>query len=263
MNESPSSPSPSGGAAPKLSVPAGQPALPGVFIAFEGGDSCGKSTQLQRLVASLRAHGLTVVSTREPGATALGQSLRDLLLHGAEIDARTEALLFAADRAQHVAEVIRPALERGEVVLTDRYLDSSVAYQGEARGLGVAEIRDLSRWATHGLLPDLTILLDLDPKAAQDRRGEHDRMEAAGDSFHQAVQQRFRDLAAAEPDRYRVFDAARSRDELEKEIGASVWEVLAAHRLLPAEPGQTFAGTTLPGNPQVGDISATGTGAQS
>ena len=161
----------------------------GLFVSFEGVDGVGKTTQVERLRAYLEAQGRTVVVTREPGGTALGKAIRQLLLHGVDggavdIAPRAEALLFAADRAQHVAETIRPALERGEVVITDRYLDSSLAYQAGGRELTPEEIRSLSMWATNNLLPDRTYLLDMDP-ALSHHRLEHaeDRMESAGDDF--------------------------------------------------------------------------------
>ena len=176
----------------------------GLFVSFEGVDGVGKTTQVERLHAYLEAQGRTVVVTREPGGTALGKAIRQLLLHGVDggavdIAPRAEALLFAADRAQHVAETIRPALERGEVVITDRYLDSSLAYQAGGRELTPEEIRSLSMWATNNLLPDRTYLLDMDP-ALSHHRLEHaeDRMESAGDDFQSRTRQAFLDLAAAE-----------------------------------------------------------------
>ena len=154
--------------------------MSGLFVSFEGVDGVGKTTQVERLRAYLEAQGRTVVVTREPGGTALGKAVRQLLLHGvnegaADIAPRAEALLFAADRAQHVAETIRPALERGEVVITDRYLDSSLAYQAGGRELTSEEIRSLSMWATNNLLPDRTYLLDMDPALS------HNRLEHAED----------------------------------------------------------------------------------
>ena len=144
-------------------------AHPGLFISFEGGDGVGKTTQIRILAELLKEAGVECEATREPGGTDLGIEIRRLLLHGDDISPRAEALLYAADRAHHVATRIRPALERGAVVLTDRYLDSSVAYQGVARSLGVDDVRDLSLWATEGLLPDLTILLDAEPDIASRR----------------------------------------------------------------------------------------------
>lgn len=169
----------------------------GRFIAFEGGEGCGKSTQ-----AALLAERLGAVLTREPGGTAVGQRVREVVL-GLDtegLDARAEALLIAADRAQHVAEVVRPALDAGRDVVSDRYIGSSLAYQGIARGLGVDAIRHVSAWATGGLLPDAVVVLDVSATIALERTGgARDRMEAAGDDFHRAVVEGFRSLAATEP----------------------------------------------------------------
>lgn len=183
---------------------------PGLFVAFEGGDGAGKSTQSRLLAAWLTEQGVEVVQTREPGGTTLGRALRELVLHGQDgsVSPRAEALIFAADRAHHVASVVRPALERGAVVLTDRYLDSSVAYQGAARRLGHDEVRRLSLWAVEDLVPDLTVLLDVPSPEGRARRGAvHDRLEREADDFHDRVRRGFLDLAAREPDRYLVLDA--------------------------------------------------------
>ena len=205
------------------------PALPGRFVSLEGGDFAGKTTQQRLLGAWLRGLGHEVVLTREPGGTPLGQVLRDAVLHGADVDPRTEALLYATDRAHHVHRLVLPALARGAVVVTDRYLDSSVAYQGAARELGGAEIRALSLWATEGLLPHLTVLLDLDPGVAAARRtGAPDRIERESAAFHTRVREHFLALAAAEPGRYLVLDAARPAEE----IHAAIRQRLAP--LLPA-----------------------------
>ena len=167
------------------------------FVVLEGGDGCGKSTQAAILVARLREAGREVVATREPGATGVGKAIRSLVLDRGELDPRTEALLIAADRAEHVAEVIRPALERGAVVVSDRHVPSSLAYQGVARGLGVDEIARLSAWATGGLVPDLVMVLDVDPAAAAGRRARpEDRMEREPAEFRARVNQAYRDLAA-------------------------------------------------------------------
>lgn len=198
----------------------------GIFISFEGVDGVGKTTQVNRLRDELEAMGREVVVTREPGGTALGTAIRRLLLHGvpaesadgeacADIAPRTEALLFAADRAQHVAEVIRPALERGAVVITDRYCDSSLAYQAGGRELTAAEIRSLSMWATDGLLPVRTYLLDMDPALSHTRLDhDEDRMEATGSAFQRRTRQAFLDLAAREPNRFRVIDASGTVEEV-------------------------------------------------
>jgi len=185
----------------------------GLFIAFEGGDGAGKSTQAARLAEALESRGLTVLRTREPGGTPIGEKLRSLVLdHGhGHIDAHTEALIFAASRAAHAAQVIRPALERGDVVLTDRYIDSSVAYQGAGRDLGVDAVRSLNEWATSGLQPHLTILLDVEPEVGRTRRtagdATEDRMESEADEFHARIRDAFLDLAAARPASYLVLPA--------------------------------------------------------
>ena len=168
----------------------------GVFVVLEGGDGCGKSTQARLLVSRLREAGREVVATREPGATEAGAAIRSLVLGGGDLDARAEALLIAADRAQHVAEVIRPALGRGAVVVSDRYIPSSLAYQGVARGLGVEEIARLSDWATAGLEPDLVVVFDVPAEDAELRRaGPEDRMEREPAEFRALVNQAYRDLA--------------------------------------------------------------------
>ncbi|RPE78974.1 MULTISPECIES: dTMP kinase [unclassified Frondihabitans] len=205
--------------------------MAGLFITLEGGDGVGKSTQAALLEASLTEAGHTVVRTREPGGTDLGGEIRSMVLHRrGHIAPRAEALLYAADRAHHVATVVRPALERGEVVLQDRYLDSSVAYQGAGRVLGAEEVRDLSLWAVEGLLPDLTVLLDLDETASRSRldssRTEYDRLEAEAADFHARVRHAFLDLAAAEPDRFLVLDASRDRADIARAIGDRVRELL-------------------------------------
>ena len=179
----------------------------GLFIALEGGDGSGKSTQGRLLCAWLEGLGHTVVVTREPGGTAFGRTVRQLVLHGAHVAPRAEALLFAADRAHHVETLIRPALARGDVVITDRYMDSSIAYQGAGRDLGVDEVRELNMWATGGLLPTLTVLIDLPAEVGRTRRGGvHDRLESEADHFHSAVREHFLALAHADPDRYLVVD---------------------------------------------------------
>lgn len=192
----------------------------GVFITFEGGDGSGKSTQIQRVRDWFESLGLPVVVTREPGGTELGTEIRRLVQNGPEdVDPRSEALLYAADRAYHVATVIRPALARGEVVLADRYIDSSLAYQGAARSLGVEEIRSLSVWATRGLNPDLTFLLDLPPEVGARRREDApDRLERESMDFHERVRHEYLRLADAEPERIVVIDAVGTPDEVFSEI---------------------------------------------
>lgn len=189
---------------------------PGVFISFEGGDGAGKSTQVRLLARWFAERGREVVTTFEPGDTTLGAVLREAVQHGEDLDPRTEALLYAADRAHHVASLVRPALSRGDVVITDRYLDSSVAYQGSGRALGAEEVERLSLWATEGLLPHLTVLLDLDPVdgAARITRSL-DRIERAGDQFHLAVREAFLARAAADRSgRWLVLDASLPPEEL-------------------------------------------------
>jgi len=202
----------------------------GLFITFEGGDGSGKSTQSELLVQWLEAQGRTVVVSREPGGTDLGLELREIVLHRrGEIAPRTEALIYAADRAHNIATKVRPALERGDIVVQDRYLDSSVAYQGAGRVLGADEVRDVSLWATESLLPDLTILLDL--HEGQDRladRTKYDRLESAGDDFHARVREAYLELAAAEPGRFVVIDA---REPIES-IALAIRE--RVERLLPS-----------------------------
>ena len=192
----------------------------GVFITFEGGDGSGKSTQIQSVRDWFESRGREVIVTREPGGTELGTEIRRLVQNGPEdVDARTEALLYAADRAYHVATVIGPALERGAVVLGDRYIDSSLAYQGAARSLGVDEIASLSAWATQGLYPSLTFLLDLPPEVGARRRTDApDRMERESMDFHERVRHQYLRLADAEPDRIVVIDAVGTVDEVFSEI---------------------------------------------
>lgn len=218
----------------QLHVPPAGPSPRGLFITVEGGDGAGKSTQLrllreyllgQRHLASER-----VLTTREPGGTALGAQLRELILHGDHIDPRAEALLYAADRAHHVATVVRPQLEAGGVVLADRYLDSSVAYQGAGRALDPEPVAALSLWATGGLLPHRTLLLDI-PEATLSRRRQArrlDRLEREGAEFHRAVREQFLALAASDPERWRVIDGSRSRRQVHADVLAALAEDLAA-----------------------------------
>jgi dTMP kinase len=199
----------------------------GLFLTFEGGDGSGKSTQSALLEKWLIEQGRTVVSTREPGGTEVGDEIREIVLHRrGHIVPRAEALLYAADRAHHVATVVRPALERGDIVLQDRYLDSSVAYQGVGRELAADEIRKLSLWAAEGLLPDITVLLDLDVRIGRDRldesRTRYDRLESEAAEFHTRVREAYLALAAAEPERFLVLDATLPVDELAASIRARV-----------------------------------------
>lgn len=204
----------------------------GLFVTFEGGDGVGKTTQASLLEAWLTDAGHRVVRTREPGGTEVGVLIRDIVLHHrGEVSPRAEALLYAADRAHHVDTVVRPALQRGDVVIQDRYLDSSVAYQGAGRVLGRAEVRDLSLWATGGLLPDVTVLLDLEPSLARDRLDADDkpfdRLEAERESFHTSVREEFLVLAAAEPDRFLVLDATLPAAELAAAVRGRVGALLS------------------------------------
>lgn len=202
--------------------------LPGLFVAFEGGDGAGKSTQASLLCTALEEGGRTVVRTREPGGTPIGEELRSLVLeHGhGDIDARTEALMFAASRAAHVQQVIVPALGRGDVVVCDRYIDSSVAYQGVGRGLGAVSVLDLNLWATDGLRPDLTVLLDVDPAEGRSRRTAgtvaEDRLESEPDGFHAAIRDAFLDLARQDPGRYLVLAAAAPPADLHAAVLAAL-----------------------------------------
>jgi len=198
-----------------------------MFVTFEGVDWSGKSTQAVLLADWLRAEGRTVVATREPGGTSVAEGVRDLVLHGAHMAPWAEAALYAAARADHAAQVIRPALERGEDVVCDRYLDSSVAYQGIARGLGEDLVRELSLIVTERLLPDRTFLLLLDPEEAFRRAtGDHDRIEREGAEFMEKVDAGYRALAAAEPDRIVAVDGARSADTIAEEIHEHVRALL-------------------------------------
>lgn len=204
--------------------------MSGYFIVFEGGEGAGKSTQEGLLAQALSDRGLTVVRTREPGGTPAGEEIRRVVLSPefAGLDPRAEALLFAAARGEHVARVIRPALERGDVVICDRYLDSSVAYQGFARGLGPARVRDLSLWATGDLLPDLTVVLDIDPAEGLGRFEQRDRLEAEPLAYHQQVRAAFLALAEQEPQRYLVLDARDDVDAIASAILARVVADLGA-----------------------------------
>ena len=209
--------------------------MPGLFITLEGGDGAGKTTQSKLLVEWLNEAGHTVVVTREPGGTDLGVELREIVLHRrGDMDPRAEALIYAADRAHHIATVVRPALERGDIVVQDRYIDSSEAYQGAGRVLGADEVRDLSLWATRSLLPDVTVLLDLDPTDGRKRldsaRTRYDRLEAEKQEFHTRVRNAFLERAAKEPERILVVDAAQDV----MDIATAIRERIQKHLTQPA-----------------------------
>jgi dTMP kinase len=203
--------------------------MPGLLLALEGGEGAGKSTQARLLAIWLRDQGYDVVATHEPGATKVGMRLRALLLDTAHtgLSARAETLMYAADRAEHVSTVIRPALERGAIVVTDRYIDSTLAYQGAGRQLSVGEVARMNEWATGGLQPDLTILLDLSPASGLGRRARSaDRLEAEPAEFHQRVRAGFLALAHAEPERYLVVDATLPPNEITREIQDRIRDLL-------------------------------------
>lgn len=190
-----------------------------MFVSFEGLDGSGKSTQSELLRARLEADGQTVLATREPGGTELGEQIRDLVLHGDHVEPWAEALLYAAARAQHVEQVIRPALERGEWVICDRYVDSSVAYQGVGRGLGLDRVLELNLAAVGGLVPDRTFLLLLDATQVSGRVGDqHDRLEREDEEFHRRVDAGYRELAQRFPERIVVLDGTRPSEEIAEEV---------------------------------------------
>lgn len=200
----------------------------GLFVCFEGGEGAGKSTQSRLLRDWLVERGETVLLTFEPGDTGVGKELRRIVLDPAtgELSDRTEALLYAADKAEHVDHVVLPALARDEVVITDRYVDSTLAYQGAGRTLDVAEVEAVARWATHDLRPHLTVVLDLAPEAGLGRFEERDRIEGQSLEFHQRVRQGFLDLAAGDPDHYVVLDARAPVEEIAAAVRARIEPLL-------------------------------------
>ena len=217
----------------------------GRFIAFEGGEGAGKSTQIALLAQWLRDNGLATAVTREPGGTELGREVRRLLLDRATtgLSPRAEALLYAMDRAQHVAEVLRPALQRGDIVITDRYVDSTLAYQGGGRELSAGELSRLSKWATGNLVADLTVLLDVDPVVGLARISEEpDRMESEDLGFHQRVREAFTELAGRAPHRYLVVDASKPAADIQQQIRARIVRLLPATTFAPATAPTTTAG---------------------
>jgi dTMP kinase len=201
----------------------------GVFVCFEGGEGSGKSTQSRRLHDWLKAEGCSVLLTFEPGDTEVGRELRRIVLDPAtgELSDRTEVLLYAADKAEHVDTVVQPALDRGEVVITDRYVDSTLAYQGAGRALDVAEVERVARWATHDLRPHLTVVLDLEPAAGLGRFTCRDRIEGESLEFHQRVREAFLRMAHTDPGHYLVLDARRPVDEIAVAVRDRVAPLLA------------------------------------
>ncbi|MGJ6979816.1 dTMP kinase [Aestuariimicrobium soli] len=206
----------------------GQHAGRGLFIVFEGGDGAGKSTQVRELAGWLAERGIDHLVTREPGGSPVGQKVREILLDPAtgHLAPRAEALLYIADKAHHVDQVIRPALDRGTVVVCDRYTDSLLAYQGAGRALAVDEVDTISRWGTENLRPHLTVLLDVDPAAAVHTKTEQDRLESAGEDFHARVREGFLRLAEADPDHYLVLPARDPRERLAREVRGRVADLL-------------------------------------
>ena len=201
-----------------------------LFIAFEGGDGAGKSTQARLLRDALIERGYEVVMTREPGGSTIAEKIRDVVLdiNHVGLDDRSEALLFAAARAEHVAQTVRPALERGAIVITDRYMDSSIAYQGIARDLGLNQIRELNLWATRGLVPHLTVILNVDAERGLDRVADPNRLEEESSEFHQRVCSAFLELAALAPERYLVLEAHADRHAIAAAVLQAVSQRLDA-----------------------------------
>jgi dTMP kinase len=205
--------------------------MAGLFLTFEGGDGSGKTTQINRLVTWLESQGRTVVLTREPGGTDLGVELRNIVMHRKGFIApRAEALLYAADRSHHIHTLVRPALERGDIVVQDRYLDSSVAYQGAGRVLDPDEVRELSLWGTERLMPDLTVLLDVPATVAKARQAaedrDYDRLEAEAEDFHTRVRESYLALADAEPERFLVVNGELPIEEIHQVIITRVSDLL-------------------------------------
>ncbi|MDR3070960.1 MAG: dTMP kinase [Propionibacteriaceae bacterium] len=204
--------------------------MSGTFIVFEGGDGVGKSTQCRLLVQSLRKLGIDAVQTQQPGGTEFGTRLRNIILDPdtGDISDRAEALVYVADKAQHVEEVILPALQAGAVVISDRYVDSMLAYQGAGRNQDISQLRALAKWATGGLLPELTVVLDLDPRAGLRRIVRQDRLESAGDDFHLRVRQWFLDTAASDPQHYFVVPGCLPINDIAAQVLARVVAVVAS-----------------------------------
>ncbi len=205
----------------------------GLFITFEGADGCGKTTQLMLLAKGLKAKGYDVVVTREPGAKGLGEKIREILLnYDGEVSSRCEAFLFLADRAQHMDIIVRPAVEKGKIVLCDRHTDSTVAYQGYGRGLDIERINNLNNIATSGDKPDLTFVFDIDVETSMKRvGGQKDRMESAGMEFFNRVRNGYLEIARQEPERVKVIDAAKSIDDIHKNVVDILKAFIVNHKL--------------------------------
>lgn len=197
--------------------------MKGLFIVFEGGDGAGKSTQVAQLADRLAEAGVEHIVTMQPGGSKAGQAIRQLLLDpSTELDFRSEALLYAADKAQHLAEVVRPALAEGKVVVCDRYVDSMLAYQGFGRGIDTSDLERLADWATSGMHPDLTVLLDVDPSQAVEAKTTKDRLELAGRDFHGRVRAGFLELAGRDESRYLVINARESIQQISDRVAQRV-----------------------------------------
>ena len=200
----------------------------GLFITFEGGDGCGKTTQLNLCAKFFEEKGYKTITTREPGSIGLGVKLRELLLHyDGDVDSTCEAFLFLADRAQHIAKLVKPAVDKGEIVLCDRHTDSTVAYQGFGRGENLEQIHYLNNIATHGIKPDLTFVFDVSEEIAQKRVGAiKDRMESAGSEFHKKVRNGYLEIAKQEPQRVKVIDANLSIEEVFAQVKKYIEEII-------------------------------------
>lgn len=213
----------------------------GIFIVFEGGDGAGKSTQSERLASWLTSQGYRVRKTFEPGDTVVGQTVRQIVLHSdIDLSPRAEALFYAADKAQHISEVIKPSLKAGMIVICDRYVDSTIAYQGAGRILETQEVADIAWWAVQGLVPDLTVLMDVPVTHGLSRIDSHDRMESAGLGFHTRVRQHFLDSAHSNIERYLIVKGTDPKDEVTAQIRDAVTVVITdSHRNLIRDQVET------------------------
>lgn len=202
----------------------------GLFITFEGADGCGKTTQLNLLAEYLQSKGLEVVVTREPGSRGLGEKIREILLnYDGEVSSNCEAFLFLADRAQHIDMLVKPSIEAGKIVLCDRHTDSTIAYQGYGRGVDLQRIKMLNSLATSGLVPDLTLVFDIDVETSMARVGKNkDRMESAGVEFHEKVRQGYLEIAKAEPERVKVINSKDSIENIFEQVKAIVTSLRGA-----------------------------------